>query len=211
MKKLFTLCIILCTFSIASQAQIRAGVKGGGNISYTIFDPELVFDVKVLPGFHLGGFVHFGFADNLGVQAELLYSTQGTRIEEDAFGVEFELRDRLNYLAIPVLFKFTSGSGITAEIGPSFNLLLAANREVEAPSVTGGTSTEEIDVDDVYSALDIMLALGLGYELPSGLSFNGRFAFSLANAYDEETVDPAEEESFNAVIQLSVGFPVFGN
>lgn len=210
MKKLFTLCLIFCAFSIVSQAQIRLGVKGGGNLAYSVFDPEISFDVQPLLGFHLGGFAHFGIADNIGVQVELLYSTQGTRIDADAFGVQFELKDRLNYLAIPVLFKFTSSGGLTAEIGPSFNILLAANRTIETPSVTG-TLTEEMDVKEVYSGLDVMLAIGLGYELPSGLSFNGRFSFSVANVYDEDQTDPADEEAFNTLFQLGVGFPVFGN
>lgn len=211
MKKIFTLCIVLCAFSMAAQAQIRAGVKGGGNLSFLIFDPEVPdSDLGPIAGFHLGGFIHYSFADNLGVQAELLYSTQGGKSESS--DGSFEIRDRLNYLMLPILFKFTSESGFTAEIGPSFNFLLKAEETQEFSSGNQSASTTE-DIDNLLTGLDLMLAIGLGYELPSGLSFNGRVGFSLSSIVDTDSdaVSPEAPDLFNTVIQLGVGFPVFGN
>lgn len=216
MKKIFTICLILCAFASVSQAQIRLGVKGGGNLSFLIYDPEQQFDNRPSVGFHLGGFVHYGFAESLGIQVELLYSTQGGRSEgefsDGSFLFDAEIRDNFNYLMLPILFKFTSSSGFTAEIGPSINFLLKAEETTELSSGGQNISTDE-DIKELLTGTDIMLALGLGYELPSGLSFNGRFAFSLSTIFDEDSdlVSPEAPDLLNAVFQLGVGFPVFGN
>ena len=199
---------------MVSQAQVRVGVKGGANLSFLIFDPDIQLDNLVRPGFHLGGFAHYAFADNFGIQGELIFSTQGGRFEgqifQDGFTFDAEITNKFNYLAVPIIFKYTANSGVTLETGPSLNFLL--NAEITSELRGGGQNVStDVDFNDSLSGLDLNWVFGAGYELPSGLSFNARYSFSVSNAYDEDVVDPAIEEFFNAVFQIGVGFPLYGN
>ncbi|MEM7550545.1 MAG: porin family protein [Bacteroidota bacterium] len=216
MKKIYILCFLFCSLSFASQAQVRLGVKGGANLSFLIYDPDITFDNRPSIGFHLGGFAHFQVANRFGVQTEVLYTTLGGRAEgeftQNGVTIQQEVTDNFNYIAIPIMIKYTSPSGFTAEVGPSINFLIKAEETIEESSGGQNLSTD-IDLDEIIRGTDFMLGFGLGYELPSGLSFNGRFSFSLSDIFDTDSdfVSPDAPELRNAVFQLGVGFPVFGN
>ncbi|MEQ8477496.1 porin family protein [Fulvivirga sp.] len=202
-----------------SNAQIKLGVKGGLNVSGYFFEPDPENDdLKPLSSFHLGGFMMYSFADNFGLQVELMYSGEGGRLVGEDFDgtgllgggtVDSELKDRYSFLAFPVLGKYHSSSGFTAEAGIIFNILLKAKT-----SYALSNDTQEIafieDFNDSVNGVDTRFGLGIGYEMASGLSLNGRYSFSLGNIYTEEyTADSNGLEAGLGVFQLSVGFPIY--
>ncbi len=209
--------LILCSgISLAGFSQIKFGVKGGLNVSTYFFDPDPELDIEALASFHIGGFFTYSFTDNIGLQVELLYSGEGGRLTGEGFDdtgllggqVDTELKDRYSWLALPLLLKYHAASGLTAEAGLIFNFLLTA----KTTSAISNDDTEVAiiqDFDESVNGIDTKLGLGLGYELASGLSFNGRFAFSLSNIYEQEYTDTFGFEGGLGVFQLSVGFPVF--
>ncbi|MEM7109159.1 MAG: porin family protein [Bacteroidota bacterium] len=219
MKRILLLFISLAFLSTMCLAQIKVGVKGGLNVSGYNFDPDPENDnLKPLASFHLGGFMNYGISDNIGIQVELMYSGEGGRLTGTGIDdtgllgggeVDTELKDRYSWLALPILAKYHSNSGLTFEAGFIFNFLLTAE-------TSGSLSNDDLEIafiedfNESTKGVDTRFGLGVGYELPSGLSFNGRLSFSLGNIYTQEFTDENFDlEAGLTVFQLSAGFPIF--
>lgn len=213
------LIILLSSISICSSlAQFKIGVKGGLNFSTIVLTPDTDLDITPLSSFHIGGFFNYGITENFGIQMELLYSVEGGRFLSETNGqigdgpfetLDLELKDKLTFFSVPLLLRYHHESGFTAELGPSFNFLLKARRSLTQSNTTSDLALTQ-DLEDTYTSADTKIAFGLGYELASGTSFNGRLAVSLANIQTEEaSLDGSE--AVISMFQLSVGFPLYGN
>ncbi|GAA0189292.1 porin family protein [Fulvivirga kasyanovii] len=216
MKRILLITALFCISAGLANAQIKIGIKEGLNVaSIDYTTPLLDTETSALASFHLGAFFHYSLVEHFGLQAELMYSGQGAKIDFKDYGVL--TKNKLNYLSLPLLAKYHASSGFTAEAGFSLDFLLSAKQsyeEIDAISGSGLQLTEQ-DLKDGLTGVDTKFLFGVGYEMASGLSFNARFAAGLSNiskSVDEN--DPnyiGEEESFNSVFQLGVGFPLYGN
>ena len=116
MRKLTTLLFALCFGAIAYAQETSIGLKAGVNFATLNYSSD-GFDVS--PGMrtslHVGAVGEFLFNDNAGIQVELLYSGQGASF--DFMG--FESSTKLNYLDIPILFKYYFGDSVfNVQVGP---------------------------------------------------------------------------------------------
>ena len=186
MKKatLFTMMVILFSLVVHSQ-DVKIGIKGGVNLA--TLKPDLN-DPATRTSFHLGGMAEISLIDQLSLQPELLYSSQGVKDESDDDEVV-----KLDYLTIPVLAKYHASEAFSIEAGPQIGLLLSAKGEDDG---------ETFDFKDVTKSTDIGFAFGLGYKLPSGINFNARYYFG-SNVNDDES---DSDKIKNNVIQFSIGY-----
>ena len=199
MKKNLLLATLMILSVTGVQAQdVSFGIKGGVNFSNFSGDDADMLETDGRTGFHLGLIAEIMFTENLGVQPEVLYSSQGAKsdfqMEDEFFGSLSIDEFKLDYISIPVLLKYYFIEGLSLEVGPQFSFV--ANSEVEA-SMDGVSSTE--DFDDETESFDFGGALGLGYELPMGLLFQGRYVMGFNDVY-------TDSDFRNSVFQLSVGF-----
>ena len=96
MKKLFVMAVLLIAGSSSMSAQgIDFGVKAGANFAKLDGDG---IDGDNLTSFHVGALLEVNVFENFSVQPEVLYSSQGTKIEDEDI--------KLDYLSVPVLAKF---------------------------------------------------------------------------------------------------------
>lgn len=177
MKKLFLMAIILIAGSTSMNAQgIDFGVKAGAN--FAKLDGE-GFDGDNLTSFHVGALVEINVFENFSVQPELMYSSQGTKVEgADDF--------KLDYISVPVLAKFYLISDkLSLEAGPQFSFLVNDS----AP-----------DIIDQYEAksFDFAAVGGLAFDLTNNIFLQARYVAGLTDTSKEAKVT-------NQVIQLSVG------
>lgn len=150
-----------------TNAQIQIGVKGGLNLSS--YGGSYSSGTSTLVGFHLGGLVKIPLVEQFSLQPELVYSTQGAKLNSD--GVSASLHD--NYLNIPVMFKYTHESGFFAETGPQLGFLLSAKEKI------GDNST---DRKGSFKSTDFSWDFGIGYLLkPANVGINLRYNVGLAN------------------------------
>lgn len=175
--------LIVCASIAAAQVQVALGIKGGANISK--FDEEEA-DNLVSP--HGGAFVLFKLS-KIGIQPEVLFSQQGAKLSDVDLG---EVDFKTSYLTIPVMLKLYLIGGLNLQAGPQFGFLTAA----------------EIDETDVSNSLknsDISANLGLGWDLPFGLTVDARYNLGLSDVNDG-----LSSESFKSrVIQVSLGYKLF--
>lgn len=176
MKKsiLFTLLTILGT-SVASAQLLKFGVKAGANFSTLSGADADGFDG--LTSFHAGALAEIKIFENFAVQPELLYSSQGAKVEgfEDT---------KLDYVTVPVLAKFyLITDKLSLEAGPQFAFLV--NDNVEALAET--------------KSFDFAAIGGLGFQFTDNVFAQARYVVGLTN-----TTEDAEIK--NTTIQLSLGY-----
>ena len=118
MKKFFTLVVLLATMTVAAQAQVKFGVKGGLNLTNMKFDNSVV-DKSNQTGFFIGPTLNFTLpVVGLGIDASALYDQRSAKIE----GSEDKLKQQS--IQIPINLRYGFGLGNTASLyifaGPQF-------------------------------------------------------------------------------------------
>ncbi|MBT8254067.1 MAG: PorT family protein [Flavobacteriaceae bacterium] len=192
MKNVFLILVaLLFSFTINAQG-VDLGLKAGLNLSS--FSGDDTEDLSMLTGIHFGAMADISISDGFSVQPEVLYSTQGTKYSESD-GYDGKLK--FNYLNIPVIAKVEVTDGLNLEAGPQIGFLLSAKDEFNSP----GDSGEE-DVKEFFKATDFAFALGLSYEMETGLYLGARYNFGIIDVWDTET----GFTNRNSVFQFSVGY-----
>lgn len=177
MKKIvFTLFAVCIMF--AASAQFKGGLKAGLNFANLSGD---VSGNSTLTSFHFGVYGQKALSDALTLQPELLYYGAGTSFDSDDV--------KINYLMIPIMFKYGLGDKFNIQAGPQIGFLM---------------STDPSDTKDILKGTDFGLNLGAGVSFGK-LSVDARYSIGLANIADADGF-----ELKNNVIQLSVGFQLFG-
>jgi len=190
MKKLLFIAVFTAVGLMSANAQTSFGVKAGVNLANGAGDVE---DAETKLGLHIGGFAEFMFTEKFAFQPELLYSMQGYKFEEDGA----ELKTKLDYVNIPLIFKYYVTESLAIEAGPQVGFLVSAKGEIEA-----GGESEDFDIDEGYNSLDYGINVGLSYTLDMGVMFGARYYYGIADI--DDTSDDIDEK--NSVIQLSVGY-----
>ncbi|RFN58057.1 porin family protein [Marixanthomonas ophiurae] len=204
MKKLLLMAALAVFGLTTTNAQeVRLGAKAGVNFASVGGDETDGVDGRT--SFHVGGLVEIPISEVFSVQPELLYSSQGAKTEDSFNGENFESKTKLDYINIPILAKFYVADGFSIEAGPQIGFLVSANQEFE-----GGGESEEDDVSEFYSGIDLGIGAGASYRLTNGVFFSARYVLGLSNIIDDdEDIELEDSDDFkrqNNVIQLSVGY-----
>jgi opacity protein-like surface antigen len=176
MKKVCILFVVLLSANAINAQMLKFGVKGGANFSSLEGDN---IDSSIYTSFHFGGMVEISLLENLSLQPELLYSSQGAKVDDAA------VKDiNYNYVTVPVLAKFyLTSKKFSLEAGPQFSFLVNQN------------------VSDQFEGetFDFAVAGGLGYNITEHFLIQARYVAGLTQANKDAEVT-------NRVIQLSLGY-----
>jgi len=198
MKKLLSLAVVLIGLSAAqtafAQMQFALGIKGGPNFANIDTKSSAGENYKNRTGFHAGAFALFKFT-KVGIQPELLFSKQGSNVQFNSGNGEANF----DYINIPIILKLYTVAGINIQAGPQFGFLSGGQLK---QTVQGTTTTQ--DAKDLYKKSDFGVALGLGWDLPFGLTLDARYNLGLSKIND----DPSLEQTKNQVFQISAGFKI---
>ncbi len=178
MKKLIVLiCVVLVSFTGIAQG-VDFGVKAG--VNFATLNDATGFSNRT--GFVAGIFVGGKFNDNIGIQADLLYSQQGG---------EFNLGDfNTDYVNVPVVLKYYIAQGLHAQLGPQFGVIINDDTQTVVGETINDIATNNFDISGI---------VGLGYDLPMGIRLEGRYNFGFTDV-------PKDVKGKNSVITLSVGY-----
>ncbi|MEJ2005441.1 MAG: porin family protein [Cyclobacteriaceae bacterium] len=157
MKKLNVLVVLLFVCSSAF-AQFGLGVKGGLNFANLSID-----DASSRTGFHFGAFAHVPLSENIGIQPEVLFSTQGADIDNTDVN--------MSYVNVPVLLRLRLIQILNVHFGPQFGFPTKAKADGE-------------DILDNIKDSDISLAFGAGINLPLGLEAGARYNLGVSDISD---------------------------
>jgi len=165
MKKLLLGFTAICLAQIGMAQKTSFGIKAGVNIA-NLKGEDKNTDTKV--GLHAGGLAHIHLSRRWAMQPELLYSSQGGKVDI----LNSTQKVNLDYINIPVLFQFMFDNGFRLQAGPQVGFLVNAKSKV-------GSSTT--DIKDNYKTVDFSLPIGLGYLTSSGIGIDGRWVPGLSN------------------------------
>lgn len=180
MKKVF-LSLGLCMLIGAAMAQSSGSTTKksfyfGGGATFSKFTGAGTDDASLLVGAQvaLGMMWHLG--NNFSLVPELNVSMQGTKGD-----VPTDYTYRLWYLNLPVQVRYDFGtSGVYAETGPQFGLLLDAKREI---------NDQKTDVSNAFKNTNVNWNFGVGYKITPSLAINARVAPGLTDIAETSTSD----------------------
>ncbi len=204
MKKLFTLLFLVCLFSTMSFAQMQAGLKAGVNISNLSGDDAGSPDSKT--GFAFGGFFMYQFSPMFAIQPEAYYTMKGATDKMDFQGTTVDLTYTLDYIEIPVLFKFLipiQGSGVKPAIfaGP----FLGINTTAKVKAEFDGQSQEDDLTDTKSTEFGLQFGGGIGFPVGKGeLGVDIRYILGLSTI--DDSADEADVKNNVININLYYGF-----
>lgn len=173
MRKLLLSAFILLGTITTINAQ-SFGIKAGVNFANLSGDDADGFDG--LTSFHVGAVAELKVFENLSLQPELLFSTQGATINDDEY--------KLNYLALPVMAKFYLNDKLSVLAGPTFGVLVS--------------ETDDVNPNDT-NTFDFGLAGGLEYKIVGGLFAHARYGVGLSEISENSDIK-------NSLFQISLGY-----
>lgn len=183
MRKVALTLVLFSLGTAAFSQSFKFGPKAGMNISnYTGGNIES----DALVGFHLGGLLNFGIGKNFSIQPEVLFSTQGAKVDDAGTKKDY----KINYVSVPVMLKLRSNGGFYIEAGPQ--VAFRANENI--PDQT---------INNFSKNLDLAVAGGLGYQAGFGLGIGARYVAGVSKVGDFSG-QPINPDFKNSVIQLSV-------
>lgn len=189
---LVTLVGIAMVESALAQVQFSLGIKGGVNFaSVNVTNAQATWDGKT--GFHGGAFALFKVTA-FAVQPELIFSQQGSTVTLNTQ----DLNANFSYLNVPIMAKFYLPLGLNLQLGPQFGFLTSAESDYN-PITNTPTST---DLTEYYKNSDFSVGMGVGWDLPFGLTIDARYNLGISEINDNASLEAAK----NQVFQLSVGY-----
>ncbi|HSQ46598.1 MAG TPA: porin family protein [Lutibacter sp.] len=184
MKKIILVAFIAISSFVGVNAQTSFGAKAGLNVANLSGD---ITDNKTLIGFNVGVFAEIMLADSFYLQPELLYSTQGAKFDESTSGFSADLN--LNYINIPLMFKYDVANRFYLEAGPQIGFLVSAE-------------VLDQDVKDEFESTDFGANFGLSYGFTEKLFAQARYNIGLSNI----AKDSGDDKISNSVISFSLGY-----
>jgi hypothetical protein len=205
MKKIILL-ISLVGVGLASQAQVTFGFKAGfnGGLATEKVDlPEAENESpKLLPSFHVGGFVDLGLSESFSIQPGLQLNGRGSRVEHEGHHDDL----RIYSLDVPVNFLYRKG-GFFVGAGPSLGYGLSAKVHAHEEEENEGDHDHDDDKVKFGSKLGELKPINFGlnatagYELKNGLFVSASYLADLSNWSNK--VKETQRYSFFSV---SLGF-----
>jgi len=158
------LIVIGLILSVQTFAQVKIGIKAGGNVSNMKFDIDKDFgdepETKAKMGIHLGLITDIPLLENtLSLQPALLYSNKGYSFdmkkmlddEFDDYGVDMDdyegyVRVNYNYIELPINLVYKN-SGFQVSAGPYFAIGIGGNFKHDFSFEADGV---DFDSDDFF-------------------------------------------------------------
>ena len=200
MKKLVITLGLVLVFAMSASAQDEGvgltakGFKAGLNMANVTGD-DAEGDLSSKMGFAVGVFFTYNFSPTFALQPEVLYTMKG--VTETALGIDIDIK--LDYIEIPVLFKFTFGQGTTKPCffaGPAMAFLMSAKMEAMG---------ESLDIKDQTKSMDLGIVVGGGVDFAMGngtMTFDGRYTMGMSSIDDTDY----DEDIKNTNISFMLGY-----
>ena len=188
MKCLLSLIILLVStlsYGQISESNKNIGIKAGLNVAD--IRGEEIDNFKSRISFNISLFLEYPILDNLSVQPELQYSSQGAKF--NLSGVDVVIN--LDYFNVPIMVKYYIYNQFYGQIGPQLGYLVSSNLKAEGQDQGLGE----------LNKLDVALNVGMGYQFYKNFLVEARYNYGCLN-----TQKDSRSENFNSVFQFSVGY-----
>jgi hypothetical protein len=201
MKKIILSAIVLFTVGFANAQKVEYGLKGGLNIANQNFVGTGAPSTNTLTGVNVGAFVEIKILDKISIQPELLYSTQGTKLNLYDSSSNVTINSfKLNYINIPVMLKYYAADKFCLEFGPQIGFRTSAK-----VSGTSSGSTVDVDAKQLFKSTDFGINFGAGFDITKKLAIGLRYNLGLSNIGSSDFASNGDKIT-NSVFSIDLGF-----
>jgi len=195
-----TLCVFLLGFFTAKSQDFHGGVLGGLAAS-EISGDRLQGPNKA--GIYAGAYVYRYFSAQSSFQMELDFIQKGSRENPDSTNAYHSYLLRLNYVEIPVHYRYDFMDRASLEAGLSLGVLIHHYELADGYEWVSGA--------DKFKPVDLSFNFGLFYTLTDNLRFNVRYSNSIlpVRAHSGGATWRANKGQYNEVLSF-VLFYEFG-
>ncbi|MBT8281553.1 MAG: PorT family protein [Muriicola sp.] len=226
MKYLIAVVFTLCSLNLYTQ-NAKLGISIGGNYSKLLGDFEEIIPSERRVGLQIGLYRDFKLTENIIVSPQLIYSSQGLRspYSESVFPIIDFVNGNpvegtvtignegayiLNYLNLPIQFKYLIKDDLGFILGPQFGYLL--NAKFKGTTTTDGESEEENSKIDFDNKVDFGGVIGFSYFLQEKFLLELKYYQGFSNVNKDEDIIIGGDEPvkmLNSVLQFSIGYRLF--
>lgn len=209
MKKIYFLIVGLSLIS-TTKAQTALGIRGGTNLSNVSKSHASDNKTTYRFGSTAGIYTTIKLNNNLFIQPELLYSSEGyKRTITPSNDLRISYHVHSHYLNLPVLVKYKLNNGIVFELGPQASYLMGGHIKYQYNYI----NTEDVAVEysekedikgDTTRSFEFAGVIGVGYELKGGYSINARFTQGITNFIHSSNAGNFKNQFFS----FTVGIPI---
>ncbi|GHN01373.1 hypothetical protein WSM22_28620 [Cytophagales bacterium WSM2-2] len=185
----------LLSYAAQAQASVGIGIKGGLNFANLNVSQSPGVTYNNRTGYHLGAYALVKVG-KIGIQPELLFSKQGTKYSFSTQNTEANF----DYINIPIMVKLYTVAGINIQVGPQLGFVSGGEVKTTVSNVTTTSNWK-----DAIKGNDFSVAMGLGWDLPFGLSIDARYNLGISD--NNNTGSPGAIK--NQVFMASVGYRLF--
>lgn len=197
MKRLLIIVAValLANAASAQPVSLGIGIKAGVNVSNLTHSDYRPLDAKYKASYYVGIYKEFKIG-RFAIQPEVIYSRQGNRYKDG----DAEMTNKLNYLNIPVMFKYYFLKRFSIDVGPQFGILLNAKTDAEN---VGGVLSGNHSISDDCKSTDISLSMGLSCRIVGKLNVSARYNHGFTKVFRESA--RISDSAKNRVFQIGVG------
>jgi len=218
--KIVALAVLLTGVNFSAKSQDQGpsfGLRGGLNIQ-NIKGKDQAGDnlnLNLVPRFHVGVVVEFPITNNFYFQPGLLFTTKGTKSENEFLGINMDAEYNLSYLDLPLNFIYKADGHLFLGLGP----YIAYGVGGKAKFDIAGISTEqdiifENEVESLnlvqwryFKPFDYGINLLLGFQFENGFLLQLNTQLGLAKINADNTAYPNSDSEFrNIGFGLSLGY-----
>lgn len=181
---------------------VKFGAKAGLNLSNVSIEIDGGMETDSKVGYNFGAFAEISLSEKLIFQPELLFSTQGFKVKQSIDEFSFEQTNKMNYLNVPLMFRYAVFNKFGLEVGPQVGFLLSANSEIKE-TFNGESETFDQDFKDSVKSIDFGLNFGASYDVSENIIIGARYNLGLSNINNE---DGDANKINNTVFSFSLGY-----
>ena len=207
MKKIVLAACLLTSLSAKAQF-IEAGVHVGYGTTWLInnnvsdqganLDPATSFGTTF--GIH-GGYY---FPSRLGIVVEIDYAIVNQKYTGKNSFLSYDVKDRLNFIELPILLRKYSPGGFYFEVGPKFSFLTGATETLES-SPAFPLDYEDRDIAAGHTKTIVSAAFGIGGHFPIGKNLYADARLRFAYGFSDATVKFSEAELTQKTLEQEIG------
>jgi hypothetical protein len=192
------ICLLLLFSStiFAQDYKFNAGFIAGISTSQVDGDQLAGYNKA---GIKAGVFVNRNFSEPISMQMELLFIQKGSRKPVNTDDNSYFVM-RLNYIEVPLMFRYRLSKKIIAEAGPSAATLVSSEEVDEVGVILSRPPFHKFDFD---------VNAGGYYLLSENWSFNFRFSYSIVPIRPFDSARPYaffDRGQFNNVLAICLGY-----
>lgn len=191
MKAVLIMISVILAVSVNAQ-ELHYGIKAGTNFAVQSQVADYADNSEIRVGFTAGAFGNYSISNTFSLQAEINYEQKGGKTDE--------VKNRYDYLTVPVILKYSLGKSDNTPIRFNINAGPYAGYLLNSETEYDGNTT---DLNDDSESMEFGAVAGFGMEYPianNSITLDLRLSLGLTG-YEKDNSTPK-----NKYVGITLGY-----